>query len=141
MGGRGWMGRSVLLAVLCASSLSVYGPSAKASGGQGPTVAASGGQGPTVAASGGQGPPDRTMTRVSQFDNDRAVFELNQGEHHDHLVCLRCGKVEEFCDPMIEQLQQRIAAERGFQLREHALSMYGLCSDPACQAEALGNRG
>ena len=69
----------------------------------------------------------------SQFDNDRAVFELNQGEHHDHLVCLRCGKVEEFCDPAIEQLQQRIAAERGFELREHALSLYGLCSDPACQ--------
>ncbi|HSI48491.1 MAG TPA: ferric iron uptake transcriptional regulator [Ideonella sp.] len=72
----------------------------------------------------------------SQFDNDRAVFELNHGEHHDHLVCLRCGKVEEFCDPAIEQIQQRIAAERGFELREHALSLYGLCSDPACQDRA-----
>jgi Fur family ferric uptake transcriptional regulator len=70
----------------------------------------------------------------SLFDNDRAVYELNGGQHHDHLVCLHCGQVEEFHDPEIERLQQRIAQERGFELREHTLALYGVCTKPACQA-------
>lgn len=66
------------------------------------------------------------------FEGDKAVFELNEGRHHDHMVCLRCGRVEEFFDADIERRQQQIAAERGFELQEHALSLYGVCSRPEC---------
>src|ERR1043165_1375830 len=59
------------------------------------------------------------------FEHGRAVFELNEGPHHDHLVCLTCGRVEEFVDTEIEERQNRVAAERGFQLQEHALALYG----------------
>lgn len=68
----------------------------------------------------------------NHFDNGKAVFELNQGTHHDHLVCLVCGKVEEFYVPEIERLQQSIAKERGFELQDHALSLYGVCTKPDC---------
>src|SRR3954447_24705974 len=57
----------------------------------------------------------------NHFESGKAVFELNQGHHHDHLVCITCGRVEEFLDPEIEQRQNRIAVERGFAIREHAL--------------------
>lgn len=67
------------------------------------------------------------------FEEGRAVFELNEGRHHDHMVCMRCGKVQEFFDPAIEKRQRELAAEHGFELQEHSLSMYGLCSDPACR--------
>jgi Fur family ferric uptake transcriptional regulator len=69
----------------------------------------------------------------NHFDNGKAVFDLNQGSHHDHLVCLTCGKVEEFYDDEIEKRQQKIATERGFSLQEHALSMYGVCTKPDCE--------
>jgi Fur family ferric uptake transcriptional regulator len=72
----------------------------------------------------------------NHFDNGKAVFELNQGTHHDHLVCLTCGKVEEFYDGEIEKRQQRIAKERGFVLQEHALSMYGVCTKPNCEGRS-----
>lgn len=65
----------------------------------------------------------------NHFDNGKAVFELNQGTHHDHLVCLTCGRVEEFYDAEIEKRQQRVAKERGFVLHDHALSLYGICTD------------
>ncbi len=68
----------------------------------------------------------------NHFDNGKAVFELKQGTHHDHLVCLICGKVEEFYDPEIERRQQAIALERGFTLQDHALSLYGSCTKPDC---------
>ena len=68
----------------------------------------------------------------NHFDNGKAVFELNEGQHHDHLVCLTCGKVEEFFDAEIEKRQQSIARERGFTLEEHALSLYGVCTRPKC---------
>lgn len=68
----------------------------------------------------------------NHFDNGKAVFELNQGSHHDHLVCVTCGKVEEFYDAEIEKRQQKIAKERGFTLHEHALSLYGVCTKPNC---------
>jgi Fur family ferric uptake transcriptional regulator len=67
------------------------------------------------------------------FEEGRAVFELNEGRHHDHMVCMRCGKVQEFFDPAIEHRQRELAAEHGFELHEHSLSMYGLCADPACR--------
>ncbi|TCS73019.1 Fur family ferric uptake transcriptional regulator [Sulfuritortus calidifontis] len=66
------------------------------------------------------------------FDNEKAVYELNQGSHHDHLVCVQCGKVEEFYDPEIEQRQQKIAADHGFALHEHALYLYVDCVKPDC---------
>ena len=71
------------------------------------------------------------LTRNS-FDNGKAVYELNQGEHHDHLVCLDCGHVEEFFDPKIEQRQNVIARERGFELADHALSLYAHCRKADC---------
>jgi Fur family transcriptional regulator, ferric uptake regulator len=66
------------------------------------------------------------------FDNDKAVYELNRGGHHDHLLCLQCGKVEEFYDPEIERRQHAIAAERGFKLTEHALHLYVECIKENC---------
>ncbi|MBV8260158.1 MAG: ferric iron uptake transcriptional regulator [Paraburkholderia sp.] len=71
------------------------------------------------------------LTR-SNFESGKAVFELNEGSHHDHLVCLDCGIVEEFFDPEIEKRQQMIANERGFKLQEHALAMYGTCTKENC---------
>ncbi|MBF0126363.1 MAG: ferric iron uptake transcriptional regulator [Magnetococcales bacterium] len=68
----------------------------------------------------------------SHFEAGKAIYELNQGEHHDHLVCLQCGRVEEFVDPVIEKRQQEIARERGFVVQEHALSLYVNCLNPHC---------
>ncbi len=70
------------------------------------------------------------------FDNDKAVYELNRGGHHDHLLCLQCGKVEEFYDPEIERRQHAIAAERGFKLTEHALHLYVECAKENCPNRA-----
>ena len=58
----------------------------------------------------------------SHFEGGKAVFELNAGQHHDHLVCLDCGKVEEFYDAEIEQRQHAVAATKGFAIADHALS-------------------
>lgn len=66
------------------------------------------------------------------FESDKAVFELNQGGHHDHLVCLQCGRVEEFVDPEIERRQTKIAKERGFTIHEHSLHIYADCTKPNC---------
>jgi len=66
------------------------------------------------------------------FETGKAVFELNQGGHHDHLVCLQCGRVEEFFDAQIEQRQSEIARKRGFELRGHSLALYGDCIKPDC---------
>lgn len=68
----------------------------------------------------------------SNFESGKAVFELNEGTHHDHLVCIDCGCVEEFFDPEIEKRQQKVAEERGFKLQEHALALYGVCTKEAC---------
>ncbi|CAG9176857.1 ferric iron uptake transcriptional regulator [Cupriavidus respiraculi] len=68
----------------------------------------------------------------NNFESGKAIFELNEGKHHDHLVCLDCGRVEEFYDADIEKRQQSIANERGFALQEHALSLYGNCTKVAC---------
>ncbi|MCC6609413.1 MAG: ferric iron uptake transcriptional regulator [Burkholderiales bacterium] len=66
------------------------------------------------------------------FESGRAVFELNDSRHHDHLVCLECGRVEEFYDPEIEKRQMRIAKERGFTIRDHSLYLYAECNNPEC---------
>ncbi|MGO4307284.1 MULTISPECIES: ferric iron uptake transcriptional regulator [unclassified Cupriavidus] len=68
----------------------------------------------------------------NNFESGKAIFELNEGKHHDHLVCLDCGRVEEFFDSEIEHRQQSIARERGFALQEHALSLYGNCTKNEC---------
>ncbi|MBV6305023.1 ferric iron uptake transcriptional regulator [Candidimonas humi] len=65
----------------------------------------------------------------SQFDGGKAVFELNDGDHHDHLICTNCGKVVEFSDSDIEKRQQKIAKEKGFALESHTMMLYGICSD------------
>ena len=69
----------------------------------------------------------------SNFESGKSVFELNQGEHHDHLVCLTCGRVEEFFDAQIEQRQRAIAVDRGFELQEHSLSLYATCTKTDCE--------
>ena len=66
------------------------------------------------------------------FEADKAVFELNRGAHHDHLVCLQCGHVEEFIDEEIEVRQSRIADERGYRIRDHSLHLYVDCVREAC---------
>ncbi|HEX5391608.1 MAG TPA: ferric iron uptake transcriptional regulator [Burkholderiaceae bacterium] len=71
------------------------------------------------------------LTR-SNFESGKAVYELNEGQHHDHLVCMDCGRVEEFFDPEIERRQHAIAEQRGFVLQEHALSLYANCSKTDC---------
>lgn len=64
------------------------------------------------------------------FEGGHSVFELSQGEHHDHLVCVKCGLVEEFVDEVIEQRQKAIAEQARFKMTDHALNIYGLC--PNC---------
>jgi Fur family ferric uptake transcriptional regulator len=71
------------------------------------------------------------LTR-SHFESERAVYELNEGEHHDHLVCLDCGRVEEFHDPEIEALQVKVAKRQGFEIADHALSLYAHCRKKNC---------
>ncbi len=81
------------------------------------------------------------LTR-SQFDGTRAVFELNDGDHHDHLICTSCGKVVEFYETSIEKLQYDVAREHGFTLESHTMMLYGIC--PQCtqqQASRPGQRG
>jgi Fur family ferric uptake transcriptional regulator len=68
----------------------------------------------------------------SQFEGGKSVYELNEGQHHDHLVCLDCGKVEEFYDPEIENRQQAVAQAKGFTITDHALSLYARCTKTAC---------
>ena len=68
------------------------------------------------------------------FDSGSAVFELAASEHHDHLVCVRCGRVVEFVDETIEERQRMIAARNGFTMTDHSLIIYGMCPD--CRPEA-----
>ena len=68
----------------------------------------------------------------SNFESGKAVFELNEGQHHDHLVCLDCGRVEEFFDEEIEHRQHTIAQSRGFKLQDHALALYANCLTTDC---------
>ena len=65
------------------------------------------------------------------FSEDHSIFELDSGEHHDHLVCAKCGHVEEFVDAMIEERQKEIAQKAHYQMLDHSLHIYGLC--PQCQ--------
>jgi len=68
----------------------------------------------------------------SHFESGKAVYELNEGTHHDHLVCLDCGRVEEFYDPEIEKRQNDVARLKGFEIADHALSLYAHCTKVNC---------
>jgi Fur family ferric uptake transcriptional regulator len=72
------------------------------------------------------------VSRLS-IDGGHAVFELEDGSHHDHLLCVRCNRIEEFIDDVIEQRQHAIAEQKGFQMTDHSLYIYGVCRH--CQKE------
>ncbi len=61
------------------------------------------------------------------FEGDQSIFELDHGEHHDHLVCVKCGRVEEFIDNVIEKRQEEIARNAGYSITDHSLNIYGIC--------------
>ena len=72
------------------------------------------------------------LVKRYHFDSGQALFEFSQGEHHDHILCLDCGQIEEFYDAPIELRQQEIAQKQGFTLAEHRLILYGHCNRPDC---------
>jgi Fur family ferric uptake transcriptional regulator len=67
------------------------------------------------------------------FEGGQSVFELNRGGHHDHLVCIKCGKVVEFVEDVIEERQRAIADQHGFSMEDHSLVIYGVC--PNCRSK------
>ncbi|HET7369800.1 MAG TPA: ferric iron uptake transcriptional regulator [Gammaproteobacteria bacterium] len=71
------------------------------------------------------------------FEGGHSVFELNEGNHHDHIVCVKCGRVDEFVDKVIEQRQRAIADETGYEMTDHSLYIYGICPD--CREELKKN--
>ena len=76
------------------------------------------------------------LVKRHHFESGQAVFELDSGSHHDHLVCIKCGKVIEFCDEVVEKRQRDIAKKNGFKLTDHSMILYGECTDPACSGKA-----
>lgn len=72
------------------------------------------------------------LVKRHHFEGGQSVFELNQGDHHDHIVCMTCGRIEEFYDNVIEQRQHEIAIKSGFDLVEHSLILYGHCTRTDC---------
>jgi Fur family ferric uptake transcriptional regulator len=75
---------------------------------------------------------DAGLVERHRFEDGQAVFELNHGHHHDHIICQQCGRVEEFYDATIEQHQQSIAKQKGFSIEDHTLTIYGRCIKPEC---------
>ena len=71
------------------------------------------------------------LVKRHHFEGGNSVFELNRGEHHDHILCVKCGRVDEFTDEIIETRQREIAQRLGYRMTEHSLHLYGICSD--CQ--------
>ncbi len=76
----------------------------------------------------------------NNFESGKAVYEINEGQHHDHLVCLDCGHVEEFFDEAIEARQKAVAQSRGFKLQEHALSLYASCTRADCEHKSKASK-
>ena len=72
------------------------------------------------------------ILKRSNFEDERSVFELDEGQHHDHIVCLTCGRIEEFFDAEIEQRQLAVAQAHGFELQDHRLALYGKCNRTHC---------
>jgi len=76
----------------------------------------------------------------SNFESGKAVYEINEGQHHDHLVCLDCGRVEEFYDAEIERRQQNVAQAKGFQIADHSQSIYAHCTQAKCPHRGAASR-
>ena len=76
----------------------------------------------------------------NHFEAGKAVYELRDEQHHDHLVCLDCGHVEEFYDPEIERRQHAVAKKKGFEIAEHALSIYARCTSKPCPHRAQADQ-
>jgi len=74
---------------------------------------------------------DAGLVLRHKFEGGRSVFELDRGDHHDHMVCVKCNTVTEFFDPQIEERQKKVAETHDFDLQDHSLYMYGICAD--CQ--------
>ncbi|WP_018234067.1 ferric iron uptake transcriptional regulator [Thioalkalivibrio thiocyanodenitrificans] len=72
------------------------------------------------------------------FEGNQAVFELERGRHHDHIVCVNCGRVDEFMDDIIEERQKAIADKLGYTIKDHALILYGECNKPDCPHRPKG---
>lgn len=68
------------------------------------------------------------------FEGGQAVFEIDRGKHHDHLICIKCGKIVEFVNSSIEEQQQKIAEDNGFKITDHSLIIYGDCNNPECES-------
>jgi Fur family ferric uptake transcriptional regulator len=66
---------------------------------------------------------------VFDADSGKAVYEIHEGKHHDHLICLECGRVDEFVDEVIEKRQRAVAESNGYALSQHQLALYGYCAD------------
>ena len=81
---------------------------------------------------------DAGILVATNFETGKTTFELNEGGHHDHLVCLSCGSVVEFHDEEVELRQEKIAKKHGFKLINHSMSLYGLCSKPECAESVNG---
>ncbi len=77
------------------------------------------------------------LLRQVRFQAGKCFYELDDGQHHDHLVCTVCGRVQEFQDPGMDDAQRRVAQDGGFRLLDRALVLYGLCSDHAGEAAGL----
>lgn len=71
------------------------------------------------------------LVKRHHFEGGQSVFELNQGSHHDHILCVKCGRVDEFVDETIEERQKAIADRLGYDMTDHCLYMYGIC--PLCK--------
>jgi Fur family ferric uptake transcriptional regulator len=76
----------------------------------------------------------------SNFESGKAVYEINEGQHHDHLVCLDCGRVEEFYDAQIEKRQQAVAHSKGFEITDHSLAIYASCTKAQCPHRSAAPR-
>ncbi|MCA1805363.1 MAG: ferric iron uptake transcriptional regulator [Xanthomonadaceae bacterium] len=68
------------------------------------------------------------------FEGGHSMFELNEGDHHDHILCVKCGRVDEFMDETIEKRQRQIAQDAGYEITDHSLYIYGICPD--CRSKA-----
>jgi len=69
------------------------------------------------------------LVKRHHFESGHSVFEIHQGQHHDHILCVKCGRVDEFMDEIIEERQQVIAKQAGFEMTDHSLHIYGICKD------------
>lgn len=81
------------------------------------------------------------ILRRHHFESGKAVFELDKGDHHDHIMCIDCGHVEEFYDPEIEARQSEVAMKMGFKVRDHAMYLYAECTRPNCPNRAAHKKG